>query len=211
MMDSQNSLINVSFGFTEDEREAVLDIAYKCFGAKFTWIYQKKEEDIRAFLCEKLVPEDTLVARRGSNNEIVGFCKLVFSTSPKASKSLTAIKNKAGFFRKGFLGLFDHQSKADECYILHIGTKENTRGQGIGKAMLDYSNKVAEERQLKRITLHVIIENEGAKRLYNREGFTDIKTSKFGWFLRQVFYFKGVHFLEKTVEQVSQEKEGIPN
>ena len=63
----------------------------------------------------------------------------------------------------------------EEYYIEHLAVLPEKRGQGIGKQLMEFAENQARAKGLKRMTLSVEIENEGARRLYERLGFQTIK------------------------------------
>jgi ribosomal protein S18 acetylase RimI-like enzyme len=63
----------------------------------------------------------------------------------------------------------------EEYYIEHLAVLPEKRGQGIGEQLMEFAENQARAKGLKRVTLSVGIENEGARRLYERLGFQTIK------------------------------------
>jgi ribosomal protein S18 acetylase RimI-like enzyme len=59
-------------------------------------------------------------------------------------------------------------------FIDSIGVLESKRNQGIGALMLDAFAEWAREKELPYVLLNVVVENEIAKRLYERQGFKTI-------------------------------------
>jgi RimJ/RimL family protein N-acetyltransferase len=55
--------------------------------------------------------------------------------------------------------------------VLGMGVIAEYRGQGLGPALMDATLKAAKDRGLKRIELTVRVDNERARRLYERFGF----------------------------------------
>ena len=55
--------------------------------------------------------------------------------------------------------------------ILGMGVVKTHRGQGIGRALLAATLEAARAKGLKRIELAVRVDNESAKKLYDRSGF----------------------------------------
>ena len=75
-----------------------------------------------------------------------------------------------GDFNKVLLPILD-----EEFYIEHLAVLPGKRRQGIGKQLMEFAESQARAKDLKRVTLNVEIENEGARRLYERLGFQTIK------------------------------------
>ena len=62
-----------------------------------------------------------------------------------------------------------------EYYIEFLAALPERRGQRIGKQLLEFAEGQARVKGLKRIVLDVVIENVGARRFYEREGFREAK------------------------------------
>ena len=75
-----------------------------------------------------------------------------------------------GDFDKALLPVLD-----EEYYIEHLAVVLELRGQGIGTQLIEFAESQARAKWLKRVTLDVEVENEGARRLYERMGFQAIK------------------------------------
>jgi len=59
----------------------------------------------------------------------------------------------------------------DEIHINNIALKNNYRKKGMGKKLLDYIINYGKENNFSRITLEVRESNEGALKLYYKNGF----------------------------------------
>src|SRR5688572_6841115 len=59
------------------------------------------------------------------------------------------------------------------AYVEDFVVVENHRGRGIGTAMMEASEAMSRDRGLSRMTIGVGVENDGARRLYERLGYTD--------------------------------------
>lgn len=64
---------------------------------------------------------------------------------------------------------------AAEYYVEHVAVLPERRRQGIGKQLMEFAANQARARGLERMLLDVEVENEGARRLYERLGFQTIK------------------------------------
>ena len=73
-------------------------------------------------------------------------------------------------FDKAFLPVSD-----EEYYIEHVAVLPEKRGRGIGKQLMEFAGSQARAKGLKKVTLNVDIENEPARRLYERLGFQPIE------------------------------------
>lgn len=61
---------------------------------------------------------------------------------------------------------------SDMHYLAHLGVAPALRGQGIGRALIDYLAAVAREQGRHRMVLDVAVSNPRAEALYARCGFT---------------------------------------
>jgi len=63
----------------------------------------------------------------------------------------------------------------EEYYIMHLAVLPERRGQGIGKQLMEFAENQAQAKGLKRMVLDVDVDNEKARRLYERLGFQATK------------------------------------
>jgi len=72
-----------------------------------------------------------------------------------------------------FLSVEEHHDAADYFYLDDCCVTEAWRGRGIGTAMFAQAERVAAERGIPLLVLHVEGSNERAHALYHRLGFVD--------------------------------------
>jgi ribosomal protein S18 acetylase RimI-like enzyme len=77
-----------------------------------------------------------------------------------------------------------------------IAVSPEARGKGIGTKMLRFLLSFGKEKELKKIRLYVIHNNEEAKVLYERIGFTTVRLHKIPRFWRNFFGFSGYFEME---------------
>lgn len=88
--------------------------------------------------------------------------------------------------------------KNDECYVAHIGVSPDARGKGIGTQLLEYGEKEAlKYKAIKKYTLCVWKENEGAYKLYTRVGFKNELELKSALFKRLLGYYTAIFMAKK--------------
>ena len=85
-------------------------------------------------------------------NECVGYLTVHWRSSPRSP---------------------DEWKDGRTAYLEDLIVAENKRGLGIGTAMMLAAETMAHERGLSRVTLGVGVENDGARRLYERLGYAD--------------------------------------
>ena len=87
----------------------------------------------------------------------------------------------------------------EEYYIEHLAVVPKLRGQGIGKQLMEFAASQARAKELKGLALDVEIENEGARRFYQRLGFQEIKVVTNPSYCKR-FNFQGSIRMEKPVQ-----------
>jgi ribosomal protein S18 acetylase RimI-like enzyme len=198
-----------------DEREvkALADIGATSFHSLFRWMFDGKPDELRQLFTIILSPTETFVARIG--NRVVGTAVTrTYTSDCEADEQLQGfllelekLNNWKTFFLRFLMFVLDYRPQKDEMYIGKLAVAEDQRGQGVGKALMQYVYDMAADMNVQHVTLHVKIENTDAKRLYNREGFVDEKTEAFPWLFRpllhRIYGITGVHFLRKTLVPAS--------
>lgn len=95
----------------------------------------------------------------------------------KKSRIVDELKNKR---RKMFACVIGNEYVAGfsisvkNSLVLHFSyltVKGEYRGNGIGSLCIDYAIQIAKQQKLKGVSLKVDMDNDGAKRLYERKGF----------------------------------------
>ena len=71
--------------------------------------------------------------------------------------------------------------KANELYIGQLGVKEESRGQGIGSALIRHGIELARAKGLHKCVLNVAVTNPQAQRLYERSGFKVVCEHKWNY------------------------------
>lgn len=105
----------------------------------------------------------------------------------------------SGFLRAFLLFLlFNHRPKRSELYIDSIGVSREARGKGLGSGMLEAVKEIARKENFSSITLSVMYENERAKALYQRHGFTGQFTRDSAW-LKKYTGYSGYTFMRYEV------------
>ena len=72
----------------------------------------------------------------------------------------------------GFLAMESHREDVNYIYLDDLSVSAACRGKGVGTALLNEADCYARELGFPYIVLHVKMTNAGAKRLYERYGFT---------------------------------------
>jgi ribosomal protein S18 acetylase RimI-like enzyme len=194
--------VSIERGFTEADRDMLEELAHEAFGQKLGWMYYNRLKESKELLRAYLQPETTLVARDTNTGEILGYCLYGTKETPE-NKELDGVVNRHNNWRAIFLILLDYKAKEGELYIKQLVVHSKTRGRGIGSLLLQESYQVAEEQNCDRVSLHVILENDNAKRLYNREGFEDKDFGRlcccFPYFF--AYALSGYYYLVKVLQK----------
>lgn len=95
----------------------------------------------------------------------------------------------------------------DEAYIDELAVDDWARRRGVAQALLDTCATAARSAGRRRLTLWVTINNDGARRLYERAGFREVRRRR--WIAgRLLFRAPGAIFMERRLESVSPAGEG---
>jgi ribosomal protein S18 acetylase RimI-like enzyme len=81
-----------------------------------------------------------------------------------------------GFVARSLAFAHIKEAEADEYYVSNIGVLPAAQGQGLGKRLLLHADELARQRQLKKVSLMVALENHPAQRLYKRNGYKIVFT-----------------------------------
>ena len=76
----------------------------------------------------------------------------------------------------GFIAVYvskDTDENIEYLYISDVVVSENSRGKGIGNALIEEAEHYARGQNLKFIRISSLVLNEGATRLYRNVGFSD--------------------------------------
>ncbi|MGZ7070591.1 MAG: GNAT family N-acetyltransferase [Methanobacterium sp.] len=90
--------------------------------------------------------------------------------------------------------LLTTDQKNDDYYLSNVYVDKNYRGKGTGTFILEKSLELAREKNAKRVTLDVDIENKGALRLYERFGFKIYNKKSINWFGKEIGTFNMEYF-----------------
>ena len=77
---------------------------------------------------------------------------------------------------EGFLSIEVHREAENYLYYDDLSVSKAHRGKGIGTALLDKGEAYCKPLGLSTLVLHVETDNERARELYEKRGFTLLKT-----------------------------------
>jgi ribosomal protein S18 acetylase RimI-like enzyme len=91
--------------------------------------------------------------------------------------------------------ILSHLKKCD-FYLAGVAVDEEFRGQGVGSLILDQGINMARQRGCERVVLDVALDNLGAKRLYERNGFKVFNKRSYPWFGGRIGMFNMELFIK---------------
>ncbi len=186
----------------------VAKLYYEAFGQKAKLFIPSQKETVISIIEEGMLSleenyKNYYIATE--NNEILGFIKLMKHNSKDKFKmpqrKYIFDVGITKFFTTIFAFSFFHSKiNTDEAYIESLVVSPDKRGLGIGSILIDYAKKVAKKsKEIKKLTLHVIDKNIGAKKLYERKGFKTISTTEHPK-LKNIININRIDFMIKEVD-----------
>ncbi|MFD5159192.1 GNAT family N-acetyltransferase [Streptomyces hawaiiensis] len=120
-------------------------------------------------------------------------------TGGSASAVLRAYGYLGGLRRLPLLALFERRPAPGQLVMDGIAVDPDTRGRGIGSLLIEEVAAVAAEHDCREIRLDVIDTNPRARALYERRGFTAVRT-EYTPCLRGLLGFGAVTTMHRPVE-----------
>ena len=108
---------------------------------------------------------------------IIGKSQVDYMLDKFQSAQAIAKQINQGFFyyliltEKGYIGYFGFLPKKNELFLSKLYLKSSERGKGFGKNAVNFIKKLAEEKQLKKISLTVNKYNTDTIKTYKKMGF----------------------------------------
>ncbi|GAA0441575.1 GNAT family N-acetyltransferase [Streptomyces sp. NPDC046215] len=120
-------------------------------------------------------------------------------TGGSASAVLRAYGHLRGLHRLLFLALFERRPDPGQLVMDGIAVAPGIRGRGVGSLLIEEVAAVAAEQDCRQIRLDVIDTNPRARALYERLGFTAVRTERTPY-LRGLMGFGAVTTMRRPVE-----------
>lgn len=172
--------VSIVRGIPAEQCHAALHLFWNAFSRKLRFALGAEEKTLR-FLERCIDPAQTVCAI-DPTGQLVGFAALKSSQCGFINPTLTTFFNEygnlIGFVRALIMSQLDYKPAVNELMIESICVHDSYRGMGIGQILLSHIQYLARQ-QDNYLTLDVILENDGAKRLYERIGFYEIGRKKF--------------------------------
>jgi ribosomal protein S18 acetylase RimI-like enzyme len=119
-------------------------------------------------------------------------------TGGSASAVLRAYGYVRGLYRLLLLALFERHPAPGQLVMDGIAVDPDIRGRGVGSLLIEEVAAVAAEQDCRDIRLDVIDTNPRARALYERRGFTAVRTERTPY-LRGLLGFGAVTTMRRTV------------
>lgn len=191
-------MTTVSVGLDETEFDSAARLYFDALRQKLAPFLGPPESAV-PILAASLRGENVIVAREGDT--ILGLAGYQCDRKGFIDLSLSALFRRyplSGAVRLGGLCLLDRPCPPDGIVLDGICVAPDARGRGIGTALLEAIEQLAIERGKQRTLLAVIDTNPRARSLYERVGYTPIKTESVGP-LKGIFGFNSATTMEKTL------------
>ena len=198
-----------------DDRADLLELWMQTFPLKFAHLMGDATRPILKDWFERVprVLANTHIAH-DEDCHAVGYIQLATHRSTRLTEGLvplfSATKRCLGLPRAVLclarlaLGELD-TPKSNELLVKMLGVHRECRGRGVGTRLLEFAEQYARERDLRRIMLGVIVENDNAIRVYERFGFVRTTTHRF--LVRWSINSEGYHVMVKELGR----REPVPN
>ncbi|MCD5415508.1 GNAT family N-acetyltransferase [Candidatus Bipolaricaulota bacterium] len=206
-MIEQNIRIEKGSAGNDGHISDIAGLLYDAFEPKMAALGLRREVWGKAAL-NSLVIEHSFFAYRG--NKLVG----VVGVATRSGKFLhfqlrELLKHvnpvKALFY---YLALnLERRILKDELRIAYLAVAKEVRGQGVGKDLLHRVEQFAAQQGFALLSLDVVDTNLSARGLYEKSGFTVVKTIKFGFLTRRAG-FTGAHHMQKRIAGSSSQETG---
>lgn len=193
--------VQVRLGLPEPQRSAAARLYWGAFGDKLGWVLGPESRALH-YVAETIRADHAIVALDpdGSLLGIAGFKTMHGSF---AGGSLIDMQEAYGMigaaWRSWLLARLSHEVDNQRFLIDGICVQPGSRGQGIGSQLVSALCDEGRRRGYREIRLEVVDTNVRARRLYERLGFTALKTDGIG-LLRLVFRFSAATSMVRPLD-----------
>ncbi|GAA0784527.1 GNAT family N-acetyltransferase [Roseibium denhamense] len=193
--------LRIEDGFPEDQRGRAARLFWDAFQGKLGKVMGPATKAV-PFLEDVLNP-DFAISAIGPDGTLLGLAGYKTSNGALVGgglKELAAFYGWAGGFWRGMvLDSLERQPEPDCLLMDGIFVDPQSRGLGVGSALLDAVCGKAEMLGHERVRLDVIDTNTRARALYERRGFQAVSTEETGIFA-YVFGFSSATRMEKHLQ-----------
>lgn len=177
--------IEIVDGLQRSDLPAIALLYDEAFSTKFSWAISSDAR--RILLWSQLIRSEQVIGAF-RDAELLGVLLYSLPTSSgwrrrgavrSIFKSLTIMEALRTLL---VFALFDKAGIKSHLYLEAISVSSKARGLGVGSMLLDAASQRAKSAKLNGLQLRVILENPRAKSLYERSGFSTVKTELVGPF-----------------------------
>ena len=195
-------------GLQSEHTEDALRISYEAFSRKFSFGFRNRRDYVRLFHDQVDHPHCITATVDGqlagiltiqtNSHEFYGFSVGKTFARFNPIRAMRIMLNLAIF-------ALESRPTDDELVVETLVVDARFRGMGIGTRLLTHAEHTATKMGKQRMTLDVIDENEGARRLYERLGFRKIAMTEGIGPLRlsHIMGTRAVHKMEKPINRTS--------
>ncbi|SEW39127.1 Acetyltransferase (GNAT) family protein [Cognatiyoonia koreensis] len=192
----------ISFGIPEHDRDRVADLYWQAFEQKLGLVMGPSDKG-RSFVRRVLMSDHALCAHT-DDGALLGVAGFKTHAGALVSGTFADLRQIYGLFGaswRGFLlNMLERDTENRRFLMDGIFVAPEARGRGVGTALLGAITDTARDRGYEEVRLDVIDSNDRARALYEREGFTAIKTARLGP-LRHIFGFRSATTMVRAVHQ----------
>jgi ribosomal protein S18 acetylase RimI-like enzyme len=192
--------VDITLGFTQDERPLVGELYWEAFGAKLSPAF-RDDRTGRAAVTAALSTGHFLVARDGT--DVLGVCGFRAAGSAAADWSWRATRSRLGWAAAVratvVLAPLARDDVPGVLVLDGLCVAADRRGAGTGSALLTAALDLAAARGDRAVQLSVVDINPRAEALYRRRGFTIVSQGEMGP-LAGVYGFRRYRTLQRSLE-----------
>lgn len=195
--------VSISHGLPNSLREKAAALYWQAFGGKLGRV-MGPEHRAHAYLSRVIRNDHAIVARDASGRllGLAGFQTPQGSFANGSWQDMRAVYGWLGLlWRLPLLALLSREVDNDRFLMDGLCVDRSARGLGVGTALMAAIEAEARARGYAQVRLDVIDANWRARALYERLGYTSIKTEKLGP-LRYVFGFESAATMVKDVRNL---------
>ncbi|MEU4427276.1 GNAT family N-acetyltransferase [Actinoplanes sp. NPDC024001] len=193
--------MDITRGFTPDERPRVGELYWEAFGAKLSPAF-RDDETGRAEVTAALAADHFLVARDGT--DVLGVCGFRAAGRGAAHWSWRATRSRLGWAAAARATVvLAPLARGDVPGVLVLDglcVAANRRSMGTGSALLSAALDLAAARGDRAVQLSVVDTNPRAEALYRRRGFAVVSQGEMGP-LADVYGFRRYRTLRRALEE----------